>query len=36
MTDKTKETKPAPKSDFEKAIETGRVGYASAGATRKK
>ena len=36
MTKETKETKPATKSDFEKALESGRVGYASAGATRKK
>ena len=35
MTKQTKETKPT-KSDFEKALESGRVGYASAGATRKK
>jgi hypothetical protein len=32
----TKQTKPAAKSDFEKAIESGRVGYASAGAKRTK
>jgi hypothetical protein len=37
MTKQTKETKPTPpKSDFEKMLESGRIGYSSAGATRKK
>ena len=38
MTKQTQETKPAPtkQSDFEKAIASGRLGYSSAGATRKK